>query len=304
MNVLDLFSGIGGFSLGLERAGMRTVAFCEIDPFCRRVLARHWPEVPCYDDIRTLSAYRLRADGISINAICGGFPCQDISLAGNGAGLEGERSGLWREYARIIGELRPDFVIVENVAALLARGLDRVLADLAALGYDAEWHCIPAFAVGAPHRRDRVWIIAYARSEQHEGGRPSIGGKIATELSKATMAYADRGRGSAWKQAAEAMGHGDSVSPDGGDVSDANSPRLPIAWSQSSGENGKQGWRMPSAGDWWAAEPDVGRVAHGIPGRVDRLRQLGNSVVPQIPEIIGIAIMSSLMPRDHRKVEP
>src|SRR5512139_2412547 len=114
LRVLDLFSGIGGFSLGLERAGMRTVAFCEIDPFCRRVLAKHWPDVPCYDDVRTVTADRLRTDGIGpIDAICGGFPCQDISLAGKGAGLDGKRSGLWFEYARIIGELRPRYVIVE-----------------------------------------------------------------------------------------------------------------------------------------------------------------------------------------------
>lgn len=163
MNTLDLFSGIGGFSLGLERAGFKTVAFCEIDPWCRRVLAKHWPGVPIYDDVRNLDAARLRADGIErIDAICGGFPCQDISLAGKGAGLEGERSGLWREYSRLLGELRPRYAIVENVGALRARGLAAVLADLAALGFDAEWHAIPAAAVGAPHLRDRVWIVAAA----------------------------------------------------------------------------------------------------------------------------------------------
>ena len=151
LRLLDLFSGIGGFSLGLERSGgFKTVAFCEIEPFCRRVLAKYWPDVPCYDDIRTLTAERLAADGVGVDAVCGGFPCQDISVAGKGAGIAGERSGLWREYARIIGELRPRFVIVENVAALLGRGLGDVLGDLAALGYDAEWHCIPASAVGAP----------------------------------------------------------------------------------------------------------------------------------------------------------
>jgi len=161
VNVLDLFSGIGGFSLGLERAGMRTVAFCEIDPFCRRVLAKHWPTVTCYGNVRTLTAARLRADGIVADVICGGFPCQDISSAGKGVGIEGERSGLWKEYARIIGELRPHYVIVENVAALLSRGLDVVLRDLASIRYDAEWNCIPASAAGAPHRRDRLWLVAY-----------------------------------------------------------------------------------------------------------------------------------------------
>ena len=159
--LLDLFSGIGGFSLGLERTGgFETVAFCEIEDYPRKVLARHWPEVPCYGDIRELTAERLAADGIAVDAICGGFPCQDISTAGRGAGIEGERSGLWSEYARLIGELRPSVVFVENVAALLAGGMGRVCGDLAALGYGVQWGVIPASAVGLPHQRSRVWIIA------------------------------------------------------------------------------------------------------------------------------------------------
>jgi DNA (cytosine-5)-methyltransferase 1 len=161
VNVLDLFSGIGGFSLGLERAGMRTVAFCEIDGFARRVLARHWPDVPVYPDVRELTAASLASDGIGVDVICGGFPCQDISGMGKREGLEGDRSGLWREYARLIGELRPRYVIVENVAALLERGLGRVLGDLTELGYDAEWDVVPAAAVGAPQFRERVWILAH-----------------------------------------------------------------------------------------------------------------------------------------------
>lgn len=173
MNVLDLFSGIGGFSLGLERAGMRTVAFCEQDEFCRRVLAKHWPDVPCYPDIRTLAAERLSADGIAVDAICGGFPCQDVSRAGEGAGLDGERSGLWADYARLIGELNErreiQLVLVENVAALLGRGIDRVLRDLAAVGLDAEWHCIPASYAGLRQLRDRVWIVAYPKRHSIQG---------------------------------------------------------------------------------------------------------------------------------------
>lgn len=168
LRVLDLFSGIGGFSLGLERAGMKAVAFCEIEPFPRKVLAKHWPNVPIYDDVRTLTAERLAADGIAVDVIRGGFPCQDISFVGAGAGLAGERSGLWREYARLIGEIRPQYVIVENVAALLSRGLGDVLSDMAALGYDAEWHCIRAARVGLPQARDRVWIIAYADSQRFQ----------------------------------------------------------------------------------------------------------------------------------------
>jgi DNA (cytosine-5)-methyltransferase 1 len=169
-NLLDLFSGVGGFSLGLERTGsFKTVAFCEVGAFPCKILKQHWPEVPIYGDICELTGNQLAADGISVDAICGGFPCQDISNAGKGAGIEGERSGLWREYARLIGELRPRFVFVENVSALLGRGFDRVLGDLASLGYDAEWHCIPASAVGAPHRRDRVWILAYPHSNGLQG---------------------------------------------------------------------------------------------------------------------------------------
>lgn len=166
LRVLDLFSGIGGFSLGLERTGgFETVAFCEIEEFPRRVLAKHWPEVPCYHDIRDLSGERLAADGIAVDVICGGFPCQDLSEAGARAGIDGERSGLWREYARLIGELRPAVAIVENVPELLSGAggawFARVLGDLAALGYDAVWHCVQAADLGAAHIRDRLWVTAF-----------------------------------------------------------------------------------------------------------------------------------------------
>jgi DNA (cytosine-5)-methyltransferase 1 len=163
MNVLDLFSGIGGFSLGLERAGMRTVAFCEASPWCREELARRWPDIPCYPDVRTATGFP------PADIICGGFPCQDISTAGKGAGIDGARSGLWSHYGRIIGEVRPRYIIVENVSALLARGLGRVLGDLAALGYNAWWDCLHGPAIGAPHARDRIWIVAYAPGDRCEG---------------------------------------------------------------------------------------------------------------------------------------
>lgn len=171
MRVLDLFSGIGRFSLGLERAGFETVAFCEIDPFCRRVLAKHWPGVPCYDDVRTLTRARLGADGVaSVDVICGGFPCQDISLANRSAeGIAGARSGLWSEIHRLTREFRPRVVFLENVSALLGRGIDRVLADLASFGYDAEWHCIPAGYAGSIQNRDRVWIVAYPAEDGVQG---------------------------------------------------------------------------------------------------------------------------------------
>ena len=162
LKVLDLFSGIGGFSLGLERTeGFETVAFCEIDKKARQVLRKHWPDTPIFDDVTTLKGDQIG----TVDVICGGFPCQDISYAGRGAGLAGERSGLWFEFHRLIKEVRPKWVIAENVSALRSRGLDTVLRSLAEIGYDAEWHCIPASAVGAPHRRDRVWIVAYPQCD-------------------------------------------------------------------------------------------------------------------------------------------
>lgn len=267
MRLLDLFSGIGGFSLGLERSGgFKTVAFCEIDPFCRKVLNKHWPDVPIYEDVRRLTEERLVADGIAVDAICGGFPCQDISVAGKGAGLAGERSGLWKEYARLIGELRPRFAFVENVAALLGRGIGDVLGDLAALGYDAEWHCIPASYVGAPHIRYRVWIVAHSdsvRELQSQGSQ-----QIKRE----------------W-------------SCDGREtVADTMRQRLE---RYRNGESGDGEQRFSASGScWWAFEPAVGRMAHGVPYRVDRIKALGNAVVPQIPELIGRAVLASIKSKE------
>ena len=166
MNILDLFSGIGGFSLGLERAGMRTVAFCEIDLHARKVLNKHWSDVPVFTDVSTLTKDDLNEQ---IDVIAGGFPCQDISTAGQGAGLAGSRSGLWYEFHRLVNEIRPRYAIIENVSVLRSRGLDQVLWSLAEIGYDAEWHCIPASALGAPHRRDRIWIVAYPTSVRPSG---------------------------------------------------------------------------------------------------------------------------------------
>ena len=307
LKVLDLFSGIGGFSLGLERTGgFKTVAFCEIEEFPRRVLAKHWPDVPIHRDVRELKAEHVGA----VDVICGGFPCQDISTAGKGAGLAGERSGLWREYARLVGEIRPDYVIVENVAALLGRGLGTVLGDLAALGYDAEWHCIPASSVGAPHIRDRIWIIAYPQHSAADGAG-----------SYRAPQYVDGDVEPAYKQVRFARSLGaflaDAASERRGEAGQHRG--RPAQWSTGGGEalaypirvhvegefsrvadqENRSGSIQRSLGPrrdgirWWATEPDVGRVAHGVPARVDRLRGLGNAVVPQIPEIIGRAILAA-----------
>lgn len=307
MTVFDLFSGIGGFSLGLERAGFTTQYFCEIDPYCRGVLAKHWPHVPCFEDVRTVRGVDLTP----VDLLCGGFPCQDISLAGKGAGLSGERSGLWFEYARLIDEIRPRYVLIENVSALRSRGLDRVLGSLAALGYDAEWHCIPACAVGAPHRRDRVWIVAYTRCVGGDGWRGECGGPEAAgscdrlaRSSEHAVHVADAQRAERWPISEARHDHGtdsdaqreestDRARSGGEDVADA----LRLWELQSQGIEQDQ-WGRSCDESWegfpgeWEPEPDVGRVAHGVPARVDRLRGLGNAVVPQIAELLGYAILA------------
>ena len=274
MRLLDLFSGIGGFSLGLERSGaFKTVAFCEIEPYCQKVLAKHWPQVPIYDDVRTITAERLAADGITVDAICGGFPCQDISCAGKGAGLEGERSGLWFEYARIIGELRPQYVIVENVSALLSRGLDQVLGTLASLGYDAEWHCIPASAVGAPHIRDRMWIVAYSQS--------SNCGNVGKDIWKASREINTLSNASSFSGRDDKPDNRQSL---------ANPMRSGLERHRNCTVGIEKAYASFSGSCWWSVEPNVGRVANGVPARSHRLKALGNAVVPQIPELIGRAI--------------
>lgn len=156
LKILDLFSGVGGFSLGLERTGhFETTAFCEKEPYCQEILHQHWPGVPIYDDITTARFTE------SVDLVTAGFPCQDISYAGLGAGLSGERSGLYWSILRTLRLVGRKPLLLENVAGLLTRGLCTVQGSLAEIGYDSEWHCIPASAVGAPHRRDRIWIIAY-----------------------------------------------------------------------------------------------------------------------------------------------
>jgi DNA (cytosine-5)-methyltransferase 1 len=259
----SLFAGIGGMDLGLERAGMTCRWHVEIDPYCRRVLAKHWPDVPRLEDVREVGAHNLGP----VDLIAGGFPCQDISNAGKRAGIDGERSGLWSEYARIIRELRPRYVLVENVSALLARGVGRVLGDLAACGYDAEWDCIPAAAVGAPHRRDRLFLVAYADTPRLQErvyvvgpGRAAIQGKPSRRAAVGVPAtpmpsHAERGE-------------------------------RPLG--RSAGRAGRQRERVQGDGDWpLTAEPVLGRGGDGVPSRLDRLRGLGNAVVPQVAEYIG-----------------
>lgn len=294
MRHLDLFSGIGGFALAARWANWRTIGFCELDPYCQKVLTKNFPGVPIHDDIKTYTGSEGSAD-----IITGGFPCQDISVAGTGVGIEGERSGLWSELARIIGEVRPRYAVLENVAALLSRGLDRVTGDLAEIGYDCEWHCIPASAIGAPHRRDRIWIVAYP------GGsvRSHAGAQSRTETESTVLQQEN----------------GETLSGDAGpfrtDVADANLPRLAgrlrrilqeraykrATWATGAlrdSDHEDESGCAEYAGPWsslpehakWFIEPDVGRVANGVPARMDRLKGLGNSILPQLGQIIFEAI--------------
>jgi DNA (cytosine-5)-methyltransferase 1 len=255
LRVLDLFSGIGGFSLGLERTGgFETVAFCEIEPFCRRVLKKHWPEVPQYDDVRTLTADRLAADGIAVDVITGGFPCQDISHAGRQRGIgEATRSGLYAEVIRLAGDIRPSFFVLENVSALFSGPscrpggwLGRVLGDMAEIGYDAEWHGIRAGTVGLPQERDRIWIVAYP----HEIRRQA-----------AVLQAVIPNKAGAFRE-----------------------------WEQVE----LRGTRSGNAR--WLPASRTHRMGDGLPSELDiaRTGALGNAVVPQIPELIGNAILASI----------
>ena len=296
MNHLDLFSGIGGFSLGLERAGIKTIAFCEFDKHAQKVLKKHWPDVPIYSDVRELTHERLKSDGINgIDIITGGFPCQDISIAGKQAGIkEGTRSGLWSECARLVGEIRPKYAIFENVTALLSgeqgRWFQRVLFDLSEIGYDAEWHCIPASELGAHHHRDRVWIIAYPSIKRWNNGCDHWQERHLQENKKRVNQEVQR-QGNKWElgtcSACTVLSNPMREGLEGhreprGNEKDSTKKRQSIFSPYSKGS---------IKSNCWPIEPNVGRVADGIPNRSHRLKQLGNAVVPQIPEIIGQAIM-------------
>jgi DNA (cytosine-5)-methyltransferase 1 len=260
----SLFAGIGGIDLGLERAGMSCQWQVEIDDYATKVLTKHWPDVRRFRDVRECGAHNLAP----VDLIAGGFPCQDISKAGRGAGINGERSGLWREFARIISELRPRYVLVENVATLLARGMGTVLGDLAACGYDAEWESIPAASLGAPHIRERIFIVAHARRQRNECRGAPIHLDRTAQARQGAKEERERVR--------------NAVSDSGTDVSDTTGARLERRGVYRTTPNRVE----------WDAEPIVCRVAHGVPFGMDRLRGLGNAVVPQVAEFIGRQIVA------------
>jgi DNA (cytosine-5)-methyltransferase 1 len=275
LTVGSLFSGIGGLDLGLERAGMAVIWQSEIDPYASRVLAKHWPDIPNLGDITQIDWSRVEP----VDLICGGYPCQPFSLAGVRRG-ESDPRHLWPHFHRAIRHLRPRYALLENVPGHLSLGLDRVLGDLAEIGYDVEWCCIPAAAVGAPHLRYRIFAVAYP----HGDSQPVLTDDGDTRQ-RVMVPSTDTERNELRHQPVPILGSGGTpvAGDDGenGDVADTDSTR-----SQEGGPRG-----ATHDGDHWAVEPDVGRVAHGIPHRVDRLRCLGSAVVPQVAEWIGRQIM-------------
>lgn len=268
MTIGSLFSGIGGLELGLERAGVGHVVWqVERNEWCRRVLARHWPGVTQHEDVQTVGAHNLKPVGV----ICGGFPCQDVSAAGKGAGLAGERSGLWREFARVVAELVPEWVVVENVASGAKRWVDPVVSSLGALGYEALPLPISASDVGAPHRRARIFVVARRAPEARRLAHPNSGGREAFGLAQHRDEQSETG--------AESVG----CNLDGG-----------LRWPP--GPLDTEGWKA------WARnggpEPAIHRGPDGFPAGLDeRLMALGNAVVPQCAEVAGHVILELLAGR-------
>ena len=331
LNHLDLFSGIGGFSLGLEATGgFETKAFCDIEEYPRQVLQKHWPHVKQYKDIKELTYERLKADGInSIDIITGGYPCQPFSVAGKQKGVEDKRH-LWPEYFRLIKECRPTWVIGENVSGHIKLGLDSVIEDLESENYSVRPFSISASSVGANHQRERIWIVAYSECNYNFNEEQRVNGeekKISREYrednsttrqsSRASAArtqsdsHVEDSRRSQWPRAElreenenetrqeNANQFERSSSTSEVDVANTNDERLQRQWQSrnqftprfnSSRESSEEGQRTVGQG-WWESEPNMGRVAHGIPKRVDRLKSLGNSLVPQIPYYIGKTIL-------------
>ena len=281
MNELALFAGAGGGILGGHLLGWRTVCAVEWEPYAASVLVQRQndgilPPFPIWDDVQTFDGKPWR--GI-VDVVSGGFPCQDISAAGKGAGIDGERSGMWREMARIICEVRPRYAFIENSPMLTTRGLDRVLSDLASMGFDARWGVLGAADVGANHQRDRIWIIAkwrghvpYAqhnrirRWEQQQKSLKKAQGNVADTM----FAWQ---RGNKWKSENES-----NVESIEKNVGNTESTRLTTR-SNRQGQ-GQFGGASIGSAQWWETEPNVGRVADGVASRVDRLKAIGNGQVP------------------------
>jgi len=275
MRMLDLFSGIGGFALAAEWTWgdeLDIVGFCEIEKYAQKVLQKNFPGVPIHEDITKLNGKDFK----NIDIITGGFPCQDISIAGKGEGIEGSRSGLWTEMCRIISEVRPRYAIIENVPMLIHRGLERVLCDLTEIGYDCEWQIIGADEVGAWHRRKRIWIVAYSR---HLCGRDNEYGNVGLCSGKQineTIRTAPQLKVTRPSTESEVVPNTNSF---GCKLrrTETRSRETNIERSST-----RQEFISTRSESYWTTEPNVGRVANGIPKRVDRLKGLGNAIVPQV----------------------
>ncbi len=277
---LDLFSGIGGFAIAAQSAGYRTIGFSEIEPYACKILKRHWPDVPNHGDIRNIR-------GVRADLVTGGFPCQPFSVAGKQRGAADDRH-LWPEMCRVIAEARPAWVLGENVPGIIGMELDNVLADLERLNYSAWSLTVPACAVDARHRRDRVWIVAHATGGQDDGRKcrdvSEAEGRgeslnAAADSGRETLAVADslNGRARTGRQ------NGAPARNGGEDVPDANGAgREEQRRTLADGEEHE----AAQCGNRWQPEPAICRVANGIPNRVDRLRGLGNAIVPQVAETL------------------
>jgi len=311
VNFGSLFAGIDGFDLGLERAGMTCLWQVEIDDYATKVLERHWPHVKRFRDVREIKEGDLEP----VDLICGGFPCQDVSTASKTrAGLRGQRSSLWGEFARIIGMLRPRYVIIENVPALRGRGLTLVLQDIAALGYDAEWHCVPASAIGAPHLRDRIWIIAYpagtfrgpilVRPPSPDDADVDGIGRDGRALECSSQRKPEPENGDAFSNPLRPrLEDGSETGSEGEAPALLDAPRHHF-YRGAIREPLAEFARLRGERTHWAVEPGVVRMVYGIPNRVDRIRCLGNAVVPQMAEWLGRMIIAAdlhVRPSDERQ---
>ena len=297
LNELALFAGAGGGILGGHLLGWRTVCAVEWEQYPASVLCARQndgllPPFPIWDDVQTFDGKPWR--GI-VDVVSGGFPCQDISAAGRGAGIDGERSGMWGEMARIIHEVRPRFVFVENSPMLTSRGLGRVLGDLASMGFDAKWGVLGAADVGANHQRDRIWIVAKQRNilshalhnrirwweQQSESFKKETGELANTECMGWEKRASERGESqnqetsSQFDNCGEASGEGEAIanSECSGLERRKDCGKQEITWTRGGGA-------PIGHADWWSTEPNVGRVAHGLAARMERIKAIGNGQVP------------------------
>ncbi len=290
----SLFAGIGGFDLGLERAGMECRWQVEIDAYASSVLAKHWPRVTRWGDVRTFPVGNPAE--WQVDLICAGVPCQPVSHAGKQKGASDDR-WMWGEALRVVADLSPRFFVAENPIGLLnhdgGRTFHGILRAFASVGYVCEWHVIAAADVGAPHRRERVWLVAHADSVPCTAGQSRRAGERVSGSSSGSQGWQDEGQAGAFARDCRA------------DVADADGGRRKRKrLAQHSDQQGSPGDIFNGCSSWgrrarpdgcrkqWKTEPAVGRVAHGIPNRVDRLRCLGNAVVPQVAEVIGRAIIA------------